>query len=233
MHDQNVQGSTKGVLYVVGTPIGNLSDITLRALETLKLVDWIACEDTRQSLKLLNHYNIQKPLFSIFGPKEQREVPKILHLLEQGRSGAILTDAGTPGISDPGSQIVHAVRQRGFRIEPIPGVSAVACALSVSGHSEKGFVFLGFLHRSKGKIRKELREAAQQKRPLVFYESPFRIVKTLSLAAEILGPQTLCFLAREMTKKFEEYLSGTLAELIEKIKDRKILGEITVILKCE
>lgn len=215
----------------MGTPIGNLSDLTLRALETLKQVDWIACEDTRQTLKLLNHYGIHKSLLSIFGPKEKREVPKILELLSASKSVALLTDAGTPGISDPGNLLVSEIRKCGFQVEPVPGVSAVSCAVSASGLCQEGFLFLGFLRRKKGKIKAELSKAGEQNLPIIFFESPFRIADTLDLALEVFGPKTFCWLGRELTKKFEEQISGRLPEVIGKIKDREILGEITVILK--
>lgn len=220
----------KGILYIVGVPIGNLQDITFRALEILKKTDWIACEDTRRTLKLLNHYGIQKSLLTIFGPKERNAASKILNLLSEGKSVALLTDSGTPGISDPGSFVVGSAREKGFSVQPVPGVSALTCALSVFGIPEDGFVFLGFLKRDKGKIKKELSEAAQLKRSVVFFESPYRIAKTLGIACELFGKETFCLVAREMTKKFEEYLSGRLGEIAEKIQNKENLGEFTVIL---
>ncbi|MBI2915389.1 MAG: 16S rRNA (cytidine(1402)-2'-O)-methyltransferase, partial [Elusimicrobia bacterium] len=191
----------------MATPIGNLSDITVRALEVLKQVDLIACENTVHTLKLLNHYGLQKTLLTIFGPRETRGTERVLFSLSQRMSVALLSDAGTPAISDPGNELVRQVREEGYRIEPIPGPSAVACALSVSGCAEKGFIFLGFLHRSKGKMKKEILAYENQKLPIVFFESPFRIVRTLRILSEILGRETFCWVGREMTKKFEETLS--------------------------
>lgn len=221
----------KGILYVVSTPIGNLSDITIRALEVLKQADQILCEDTRITLKLLNHFGIQKPLLTIFGPKEKKEIPKILALLQKGECLALLSDAGTPTLSDPGTSIVKNVKELKFPVVPIPGPSAISCALSVCGFAEKSFLFLGFLHRKSGKIKKELLEAKKFKTTVVFFESPFRILNTLSLVADTWGKETLTFIGREMTKKFEEVMEGTLSEIIEKMQKKEILGEITVVLK--
>ena len=221
----------RGTLYVVGTPIGNLSDITERALAALKRADRVVCEDTRRTLKLLNHYGIHKPLLAVFAAKEKSEVPKILNLLESGQSLALVTDAGTPGVSDPGSWIVSAARRNGFRVEPVPGVSAIACALSMCGFAQDGLVFLGFLPRSPNKIRRELARAAELGLALAFFESPFRVVKTLTLASEVLGPGASCLVAREMTKKFEEYLDGTLEEVLARLRGREFLGEATILLR--
>lgn len=221
----------RGVLYIVATPIGNLSDLTLRALDVLKQSDVIACEDTRQTLKLLNRFQIQKPLIAVFGPKEERQAPKIVDLLSQSKSVAFLTDAGTPGISDPGHVLVRAARDAGFAVEAVPGVSAVSCALSISGMGENGFIFLGFLHRRKSRIRKELSAAAALGLPVAFFESPFRLKRTLALAAEALGGDCGCWVGRELTKKFEEHFSGSLQDISGEIRDREILGEITVIVQ--
>jgi 16S rRNA (cytidine1402-2'-O)-methyltransferase len=223
----SVQG---GTLYMVATPLGNLSDITLRALETLKGVDRIACEDTRRTLKLLTHFGIHKPLLSIVAPREERESGKVAWALSKGESVALVTDAGTPGLSDPGHAVVRAVRAAGFPIVPIPGPSASACALSVCGFGENGFVFMGFLHRSPGKIRKELRLAAASGRPILFYESPFRVMKTLALAEEVFGPEARCFIGREMTKKFEEYLEDSLGGMRRRLEGRELLGEFTILI---
>ena len=225
-------GTSKiGVLYVVATPIGNLADVTLRALEVLKQVDTIACEDARRSLKFLTHYGIHKPVITVFGPKEKKESFKIVRLLLEGRSVALLSDAGTPSISDPGNFIVRTVRDEGLRIEPIPGVSAVACALSVSGCSDQGFIFLGFLKREKSKIKRMLLLANASRLPIIFFESPYRLLKTLEIASEIFGGSAFCWIGREMTKKFEEHFFGPLEKVLNQIKTREILGEITVILR--
>ncbi len=216
---------------MVGTPIGNLGDLTLRALEVLKSSNRIVCEDPRQTLKLLTHYGIQKPLFTISGPKEKRDSEKVLDFLSRGENLALVTDAGTPGVSDPGAWLVDLARRSGFSVVPIPGVSAVSCAVSVAGYLEGGFIYLGFLHRKKGKLKKEILKAAEGARAIVFFESPYRVIKTLEAIREVLGDGARCWVGREMTKKFEEYFEGTLAEVLEKLKNQKILGEFTVILK--
>ncbi len=221
----------KGALRVVGTPIGNLGDLTFRAAEVLRSSDRIVCEDPRQTLKLLSHFGIQKPLFTISGPKEKRDAQRVLDFLARGENLALVTDAGTPGVSDPGAWLVDAARARGFEVVPIPGVSAVSTAVSVAGALEDGYVYLGFLHRKKGKLKKELKQAAEGSRAILFFESPHRIIKTLEAAREVLDESTICWIGREMTKKFEEYYEGTLAEVIEKLKSGKVLGEFTVILK--
>jgi len=220
-----------GTLYVVGTPIGNLGDITLRALETLKAVDGIACEDTRQTLKLLVRYGFHKPLYTIFGPKEKRETPRILRLLEGGKSVALVTDAGTPGISDPGNFLVSQARAQGVRIEPIPGASAAAALVSISGVSQDGFIFLGFLPRKLGKIKRELKSASQLERAVVFYESPYRTHATLAAAQEVFGADAFCLVGRELTKKFEETLAGPLSQVIRELEGREILGEVSILIK--
>lgn len=220
-----------GILYVVATPIGNLKDITLRALEVLKSVDSIFCEDSRRTLQLLNHYTIRKPLTSVFGHKEKRETSKILELLSSGKSIALVCDAGTPAVSDPGSFIVHAVRDCGLRVESIPGPSSVTAALSISGCGSDGFLFLGFLSRRKSRIGKELREANSFGKAVVFFESPYRVLKSLGIAQEILGKDIFCWIGRELTKKFEETISGSLEHVIQRLQSRKILGEFIVILE--
>ncbi len=220
----------RGILYVVATPIGNLKDVTVRALEVLKSVDTILCEDTRRTLQLLTHYGIQKPLLSVFGPKEKRETPRILQILSCGQSLALVSDAGTPALSDPGSFIVRTVRESGYRVEPIPGASSLTCALSVVGLKSDGFVFLGFLQRRKIRIEKELVKAASLGYAVIFFESPYRLVKTLEVAQGVLGKETFCWVGRELTKKFEEIIEGSLGEVLNKIQGKEILGELTVIL---
>lgn len=216
---------------MLATPIGHIDDLTIRALEVLKRVDWIACEDTRRTLKLLNHYGVHKPLMTVFGPKEKSQTPRILRLLSESKSVALLSDAGTPGISDPGNLIVREAIAQGCKVLPIPGVSALACALSVSGCAADGFVFLGFLRRKKSKIMKELKEAASLGKAIVFFESPYRIEETLSAASEVLGRDSYCWIGREMTKRFEEYMNGSLGAVLDRIRGRDLPGEFTVILK--
>lgn len=216
---------------MVGTPIGNLSDFTFRALEILKSVDWIFCEDARETAKLLHRYGIEKKLFSIPAPREKRETQKVLQLLSRSKSVALLSDAGTPAISDPGNFIVQSARKEGFGVESIPGCSAVTSAVSISGLCSNGFVFIGFPHRRKARMKNEFLQCKKIERPIVFFESPYRILQTLKVAQETLGKQALCWVGRELTKKFEEQFSGTLGEVIEKLEGRTILGEVTVILK--
>ncbi len=220
-----------GRLFVVATPIGNLEDITLRGLATLKLADWIACEDTRRTLMLLNHFGIKKPLLTIFGPREKRETDRVIRILSEGKTVALVTDAGTPGLSDPGNYLVNETRRAGFPIEPIPGAAAAAALASVSGVCEDGFIFLGFLPRKKSKIVKELKESAQVGKPIIFFESPFRVIETLKIAEGVMGKEAFCIIGREMTKKFEEFISGTLADVSEKLVTTKILGEFTVLIR--
>ena len=222
---------SQGVLYMVATPIGHLSDITLRALEILKACDYAACEDTRRTLKLFNHFGISKPLINLYGFKERAQSAKILRLLQDGKSVALVTDAGTPGLSDPGNLLAREARKAGIPVLPIPGVSAPAALASVSGLTSDGFIFLGFLHRKKSKIRKELESSARPGLPLIFFESPYRVVETLGIAQEVFGPDAECVAGREMTKKFEEYISGTVAEVLAKLSAREILGEFTILIQ--
>lgn len=218
-----------GKLYIVSTPIGNLEDITLRALRTLKEVDLIACEDTRITRKILSHYQISKPLVSYFQQNQLFRIPYLLGKLKEGKSIALVSDAGTPGISDPGFFLIKEVIKEGIKIVPIPGASAVITALVVSGLPTDDFIFLGFLARKKGKIVKELTSASQLKKTIVFYESPYRIKRTLEIIREIL-PETSVVLARELTKKFEEILRGTPENLLKQIENRQLKGEIIVVL---
>ena len=215
---------------MVATPIGNLSDISPRALEVIKASDWVACEDTRRTLKLFNHYGITRRLVTLIGPKERAQSAKILRLLEEGQSVALLTDAGTPALSDPGNLLVASAREAGISVLPVPGPSAPAALASVSGLCADGFIFLGFLPRKKSKIRKELESSSSLGIPVIFFESPYRVQETLGIALEVLGPDARCVVGREMTKKFEEYVSGTLAQVAEKLSAKEMLGEFTVLI---
>ena len=220
-----------GVLYIVATPIGNLSDLSFRALETLKSCDVAACEDTRRTLKLFSHYGLSKPLINLYGFKEKAQSAKILRLLEQGKTVALVTDAGTPGLSDPGNFLSGEAQRAGIPVLPIPGASAPTALASVCGLAQGGFIFLGFLPRKKSKIKKELESSARQGLPIIFFESPYRVVETLRIAKEVLGSATRCVVGREMTKKFEEYISGTVQEVLEKLDSREILGEFTILIQ--
>ncbi len=204
-----------GTLSVVATPIGNLADITLRALETLKQADVIACEDTRVSSKLLARYDIQKPLLIFHAQSGTHATTRILALLAEGKHVALVTDAGTPGISDPGSALVRQVRDRlhgEVRIEALPGPSAVATALSIAGVPTDEFTFLGFLPHKKGR-QTLFREIAESERTMVFYESPHRIEKALASLAEVLPEGRRVIVLRELTKMYESVVEGTAAEM--------------------
>ncbi len=213
----------------MATPIGNLADFTYRAVEILKQVECVVCEDTRRTIKLLNHYGIRKPMRTLFGPKEKRETPHIIEILKQSKSVALVTDAGTPGISDPGNYLVRQARENGIRVEAAPGASAVGCAVSVSGLCEKGFTFIGFLHRRSSRLKAELSAVKSLGLPVVFFESPYRIARTLTLAADAMGPDCECWVGRELTKRFEEHYFGKLGELTAKLSSIKPLGEFTVV----
>ena len=227
-------------LYIVATPIGNLEDITLRALRILKEVDFVLCEDTRNTKRILDKYEIKTPTISyhIFSGKYKTD--KILELLEQGKNLALVSDAGTPTISDPGFQLVAEVREKlkeGVKIIPIPGPTAIVTALSISGLSADQFMFLGFLPRKKGK-QTVLKETVDSKRTVVFYESPHRVLKTLvslKLQLEEIGQDSSrqIFVARELTKIYEEIVSGNILEVLQFFKDNseKVKGEFVFVIQ--
>lgn len=215
-------------LYIVGTPIGNLGDITYRALETFKTVDVIACEDTRHTLELLTHFEIRKPLISCRSQNEEFAAEKVIELLKKGQSVAYASDAGMPGISDPGSVLAYKVRQAGFKVVPIPGPSAFATLVSVAGPGGKTLVFEGFTSPSPGKRRKRLRELMQAGSAFILYESPFRIVKLLTDIADIDNTRRVV-VGRELTKLHEEIVEGTSAEVRDDFAQREsIKGEFAV-----
>ena len=212
----------------MGTPIGNLSDITYRALETFKTVDVIACEDTRHTLQLLNHFEIKKPLISCRAQNEQTAAQKIVHLLDEGQNVAYASDAGTPGISDPGAVLVDVARAAGHTIVPIPGACAFVSLASVAGSGGKSLLFEGFLSPKPGRRRSRLRELMATGFAFVLYESPFRIVKLLADIADIQCERRIV-VGRELTKLHEEIGEGTAAEVLEDFAGRsKILGEFAV-----
>jgi len=215
-----------GILYVVATPIGNLSDMTFRAVETLKFVDIIACEDTRQTLKLLNHFEIKNHLVSYHQHSKSSKIEFIIKELEAGKNVAIVTDAGTPGISDPGNILVNEARESGAKVEVIPGPSALTAALSISGFEIKEFTFYGFLPLKKGR-QTAIRAISQEPQAVIIYESPFRIKKLLDELKDVVGDREV-FVARELTKKFEETYSGKVSEVSPNISEK---GEFVVILK--
>ncbi len=203
-----------GILYVVATPIGNLGDITLRALETLKAVDAIAAEDTRHTSGLLSHFGISKKLIAVHEHNEHQSAEKLLAQLRAGENIALVTDAGTPGISDPGAVVVDFVRKAGVKVVPIPGVSAVIAALCASGITQNGFLFYGFLPASGAARRKALEVLKTQAITLVFYEAPHRIVESLADMATVLGAERRVTFARELTKTFETIYSCDLGDAV-------------------
>ncbi|HBG37476.1 MAG TPA: 16S rRNA (cytidine(1402)-2'-O)-methyltransferase [Treponema sp.] len=215
-------------LYIVGTPIGNLQDISLRALETFKTVDFIACEDTRHTLQLLTHFGIRKPLISCRAQNEEQKAKDIVDLLKEGKSIAFASDAGTPALSDPGAVLVKIVREAGFQVVPIPGPSALACLLSVAGGKGKTLVFEGFLSPKAGRRKTRVRELLASGDSFILYESPFRIVKLLADIADIeVGRRVI--VGREMTKLHEEFIEGSAGEVHADFAGRtKILGEFAV-----
>ncbi len=219
----------KGKLYIVATPIGNLEDITLRALKTLKEVDVIACEDTRVTRKLLSKYDIEKPLVSYHEHNEQQKARELISLLESGKNIAVVSDSGTPGISDPGYRIVALASQKGIEVIPVPGPCAAIAALSVSGLPTARFAFFGFLPKSAKKRKEFLESIREYPETLVFYESPNRILETLKDIIEVLGDRNVS-ISRELTKVFEESLKGKVSCVLETLSQRQsIKGEITVV----
>ncbi len=225
MEDRN---GVKGCLYIVATPIGNPGDLSPRAVEVLQRVHLIASEDTRVTQKLLRQYEVKTPLLSFFEHNEIRRIPDLITMLERGRNIAVVSDAGTPLISDPGYRLVKEAAARGIRTVPIPGPSAVMAALSVAGLPTDRFTFVGFLPRKSAKRRKELARLAELPHTLVMFESPHRLLKTLDDMEEVMGDRTVV-LCRELTKTFEEILRGSPGDLRNRLKDRKIRGEITLV----
>jgi 16S rRNA (cytidine1402-2'-O)-methyltransferase len=225
-----VERSTCGTLFIVGTPIGNLGDITLRALETLKSVDLIAAEDTRQTIKLLNHYGIKKPVTSYFEHNKLVKGPVLIQELLEGKNVALVSDAGMPGISDPGAQLIRECIGKEIPLTVIPGPSAVLTGLVASGLDTTGFVFCGFFPREKKEKKRLLDSLGQETRTMVFYESPHRLRDTLLVIQENWGNRQCC-VARELTKVFEEYVRGTISHILAGLEDKSLKGEITLIIE--
>ncbi len=218
-----------GTLYLVATPIGNLEDITLRALRILREVDLIAAEDTRQSRKLLNHYDIHKPLISYHRHNLTERGQELLSMLAEGKSIAVVSDAGTPAISDPGADIAALAIADGIEVVAIPGASALLTALSAGGIEADRFAFEGFLPRDKSKRRKMLQSLVAEQRTLVFYEAPHRIIALLEDMMNIFGGERKTAICRELTKLHEQYFRGTLQEAYDYFLQTEIRGEFTVI----
>lgn len=216
-------------LYLVATPIGNLKDLSFRALEVLKEVDLILCEDTRVAKKLLAHYQIKTPILSYHQHSRIKKINYILSLLKMGKNLALISDAGTPGISDPGGKLVSLVKEKipQVKITPIPGPSAITAAASISGFSMEKFLFLGFPPK-KRKRKKFFEEVANSKYPVIFYESPYRIIKTLTQLAFFI-PGREIVVCRELTKKFESIYRGKIDEVIREISEDEIKGEFVIV----
>ncbi|MGB7061135.1 MAG: 16S rRNA (cytidine(1402)-2'-O)-methyltransferase [Candidatus Zixiibacteriota bacterium] len=219
-----------GVLYLVSTPIGNLDDITLRALRVLKEVDLVAAEDTRHTGMLLKHYDLKKSLTSYHDFNKERKAPLLIKRLKASQSVAVTSDAGTPGISDPGYYLVQLAIEEDIKVVPIPGASAFLSALVVSGLPTDRFAFEGFLPAKPGKRKKRLEELREERRTLILYESPHRFARMMDDLSEILG-QRRVVVARELTKKFEEILRGTPETIRESFGARKIKGELVVLVE--
>ena len=218
------------MLYLVPTPLGNLKDITLRALEVLKEVDLILCEDTRTSQKLLQHYQINKPLTPYHQHNEHRIADHLVAQLQAGKKLALITDAGTPGISDPGFLLVRACIQQGVTVNCLPGATAFVPALINSGFSAQRFCFEGFLPHKKGRQTK-IKSLLTEHRTMIFYESPHRLIKSLEQFIEYFGAERKASVSREITKMFEETTRGSLLEILNYYKDKKIKGEIVIVLE--
>jgi len=218
-----------GTLYLCGTPIGNLEDITLRALRILKEVDLIASEDTRVTRKLLNYYQIKNKLTSYHQHNRIKKGKYLIELLQKGKNIALVSDAGMPGLSDPGNELVCLAIENKIPLVPIPGPTALLTALVISGFPTKHFTFEGFLPSSRKKCRKLLKKLKEEERVMVFFESPHRILKSLNDILEILGDRQIVVM-RELTKKFEEVIRGRISEVIDKFNLASPKGELTIIL---
>ncbi|UCF78675.1 MAG: 16S rRNA (cytidine(1402)-2'-O)-methyltransferase [Candidatus Eiseniibacteriota bacterium] len=220
----------KGRLFLVATPIGNMEDITVRALRTLEEVDFIAAEDTRRTRKLLTRYEIHRPLVSYHDHNKLRAGPAIVRRIASGESAALVSDAGSPGISDPGFLLVKLAIEEDIDVIPIPGPSSVICALQTSGLPTHSFAFEGFLSRKKGKRSARLRALALEERTMVFFESPHRVGSTISAMLECLGDRriTIC---RELTKRFEEIIRTRLSEATGLLADKKMQGEFVLVVE--
>lgn len=223
-----------GILYVVSTPIGNLEDITYRAVKVLSYVDLILCEDTRRTKILCSHYNIKKPLKSYYSYIEQKRVNEIIPYIKEGHSVALVSDSGTPGISDPGFLIIRECINENIKVVPVPGATAFVAASVVSGLPLERILFIGFIPKKIKKIVKLFTEIKCLKNTtIVFYESPQRIKRTLEILKTVFSNETKCVVAREMTKIFEEFIYGSLQEVYEKISLRNLKGELVVLIYNE
>jgi 16S rRNA (cytidine1402-2'-O)-methyltransferase len=219
-----------GTLYVVATPIGNLEDITYRAVRVLREADLIACEDTRHTAKLLHHYGIDKPTVSYHEHNEVARAEELAARMEQGLNVAQVSDAGMPGISDPGYRVIKLAIERGIPVVPVPGASALVAALSASGLPTDSFQFLGFLPAKSGQRRTVLEALRSTQNTIVVYEAPHRIAETIKDVVQILGAERPVVLARELTKLHEEFIRGTAAEVLARVQAQELKGEITLVI---
>ncbi len=229
MNSTSSQSTPTGILYVVATPLGNLQDISLRAIEVLKEVDLVAAEDTRRSRQLLSHFGISARMESYHSDSSAAKTQRIVEQLVAGKRVALLSDSGTPAVSDPGAELVCQATAQGVKVVPIPGPSAVTAAFSVAGISASGFLFTGYPPRKTSAKRQFLEQIAAHSRPVVLYEAPHRIVDTLQLLAEIC-PQRQVVLARELTKMHEEIRYGPVGEIAQAISSQEPRGEFTLVL---
>ncbi len=220
----------RGVLYIVGTPIGNLSDITIRALDTLNSVDVILAEDTRQTLKLLNHFKIEKKLISYHRHNEDDKINQVVSMLDDGKNLALVSDAGMPIISDPGQNLIKYLIKNEYEVVVIPGVTALITGIVKSGLDSTRFTFEGFLSINKKQRNERLKSLVNETRTMIFYEAPHKILATLKDMLNILGNRNIC-IARELTKIHEEYVHTTFKEAIEKIEKDGIRGEIVLLIE--
>lgn len=220
----------RGILYIVGTPIGNLKDITLRAIETLQMVDIILAEDTRQTVKLLNHLNIKKQMLSYHRHNETEKINQVVGLLDEGKNVALVSDAGMPIISDPGQYLVQYLVKNEYKIETIPGVTAVTTAIVKSGIDSTRFAFEGFLSVNKKQRKERLESIVNETRTIIFYEAPHKLIYTLKDLYTYLGDRNIC-IARELTKLYEEYIYNKLSDVIKRLEENPIKGEIVIIVE--
>jgi 16S rRNA (cytidine1402-2'-O)-methyltransferase len=218
-----------GTLFVVPTPLGNLGDITLRAVEVLRQVDLVACEDTRRTLGLLNHLGISKPLWSYHAHSPGKRPRQLLDALANGKSVGLVCDAGTPGISDPGTFLVQAALEAGIPVVPLPGASAVVTALVASGLPTDRFFFIGFLPRRTARARRLIQQALATESTVVIYESPYRTLDTLKLIEEVAGSDARVVVTRELTKIHEEIVRGSARDVVQQLDGREIKGEVTLL----